>query len=246
MVDDYFGTRVADPYRWMEDLNAPEVEAMGRRRKCGDGEVPRGMPVRDELKTRITELWNYPKITVPHFEGGRWFYTRNTGLQRQSVVYVATRSTAPSGSSSIRTRCRLTDRSRCHMGAIARRTLHRCTASPKADPTGSCSTCGSLPTERPAGRHSMGEVQRQRVDERRQGLLLRPLSRAAGRQGARSGGPRQEDLLPRDRHAAVGRPPDLRAPRRADAVPRCRDRRDRAAISSSRRTKGRATRTSCS
>ena len=45
------------------------------------------LPVRDVLKKRITELWNYPKVTMPRYEGRHWFYSRNSGLQRQSVVF---------------------------------------------------------------------------------------------------------------------------------------------------------------
>jgi len=86
-VDTYFGAKVADPYRWMEDLNSPELK------QWIDGENKitfnylDGLPVRDALKTRITALYNYPRVTAPRYEGRHWFYNRNTGLQRQSVVY---------------------------------------------------------------------------------------------------------------------------------------------------------------
>ena len=69
-----------------------------------------------------------------------------------------------------------------------------------------------------ARRDSLGEIQQPGLDRRRQRLLLRPLSGAASRAGARGGGTRQENLLSRARHAAVGRPPDLRTEGRAGAI----------------------------
>jgi prolyl oligopeptidase len=87
VVDTYFGTRVADPYRWMEDLNAPEVKTWVDAENAVTFKYLDALPLRDTLKTRITELWNYPKITAPRYVGRHWFYNRNSGLQRQSVVF---------------------------------------------------------------------------------------------------------------------------------------------------------------
>src|SRR5882724_12520197 len=86
-VDTYFGTKVADPYRWMEDLNAPEVKQWVDAENAVTFKYLDALPVRDTLKKRITELWNYPKVTPPQYEGRHWFYNRNSGLQRQSVVF---------------------------------------------------------------------------------------------------------------------------------------------------------------
>jgi prolyl oligopeptidase len=86
--DNYFGTTVADPYRWMEDLNSPELKAwIDAENALAFGYLD-ALPQRDALKARITELWNYPKVTPPRYEGGQWFYNRNTGLQRQSLVFM--------------------------------------------------------------------------------------------------------------------------------------------------------------
>ena len=90
VVDDYFGTTVADPYRWMEDLNAPDVKQWVDAENAVTFKYLDGLPVRDQLRKRITDLWNYPKVSVPTFQGGRWFYARNSGLQRQSVWYART------------------------------------------------------------------------------------------------------------------------------------------------------------
>ena len=87
VVEDYFGTKIADPYRWMEDLNAPEVKAWVDAENAVTAKYLDALPQRDALKKRITELWNYPKVTPPRYEGRHWFYNRNTGLQRQSVVF---------------------------------------------------------------------------------------------------------------------------------------------------------------
>lgn len=87
VVDTYFGTKVADPYRWMEDLNAPEVKQWVDAENAVTFTYLDALPQRTALKARITELWNYPKVTTPRYEGRRWFYNRNSGLQRQSVVF---------------------------------------------------------------------------------------------------------------------------------------------------------------
>ncbi len=87
VVDTYFGTRIADPYRWMEDLNAAEVKQWVDAENAVTSRYLDAVPMREVLKKRITELWNYPKVTPPRYEGRHWFYNRNTGLQRQSVVF---------------------------------------------------------------------------------------------------------------------------------------------------------------
>ncbi len=86
-VDNYFGTHVADPYRWMEDLNSPELKQWIDAENAIAFKYLGGLPVRDALKARITELYNYRRATAPRFVGRHWFYNRNSGLQRQSVVF---------------------------------------------------------------------------------------------------------------------------------------------------------------
>jgi len=88
VIDDYFGTKVADPYRWMEDLNSPELKQWVDAENALAFAYLNALPQRDALKARITELSNYAKVTPPQYEGGRWFYSRNSGLQRQSVVFM--------------------------------------------------------------------------------------------------------------------------------------------------------------
>jgi len=86
-VDNYFGTTIADPYRWMEDLNSPELKRWIDAENAVTFKYLDALPVRDALKTRITELYNYPRVTAPRFVGRHYFYSRNTGLQKQSVVF---------------------------------------------------------------------------------------------------------------------------------------------------------------
>jgi prolyl oligopeptidase len=86
-VETYFGTKVADPYRWMEDLNSSELKQWIEAENAVTFKYLDALPVRDTLKTRITELYNYPRMTTPRYVGRHWFYSRNSGLQRQSVVF---------------------------------------------------------------------------------------------------------------------------------------------------------------
>src|SRR6185369_4146906 len=87
VVDDYFGAKIADPYRWMEDLNAKDVADWVAAENALSSSYLAALPMRDVLKRRITELWNYPKVSVPFREGGRLFYRKNNGLERQSRVF---------------------------------------------------------------------------------------------------------------------------------------------------------------
>ncbi len=95
VVDEYFGQKIADPYRWMEELDSPEVKRWVDAENAVTFKYLESLPAREELRRRITELWNYPRVSVPRYEGGRWFYSRNTGLQRQAVMYGRTSLAGP-------------------------------------------------------------------------------------------------------------------------------------------------------
>ncbi len=90
VVDDYGATRIADPYRWLEDLDSPEVAAWVAAQNAVTFAHLDTLPLRDRLKRRLTELWDYPRTSLPVIEGGRLFYAKNTGLQRQAPIYVRT------------------------------------------------------------------------------------------------------------------------------------------------------------
>src|SRR5262245_1746624 len=89
-IDDYHGVKVADPYRWLEDLNAEEtkawVEAQNRLISGYLAEVP----ARDRLKQRLTALSNYERYDVLFKRSGRYFFLKNDGLQNQSILYTMT------------------------------------------------------------------------------------------------------------------------------------------------------------
>ncbi len=86
-VDDYHGTRIADPYRPLEDPDSPETRAWVEAENKVTAAFLEAIPAREAIKKRLTELWNYEKFGVPDQEGGRYFYTRNSGLQNQGVLY---------------------------------------------------------------------------------------------------------------------------------------------------------------
>ena len=88
-TDDYHGTKVADPYRWLEDDNSTETKAWVQAENKVTFDYLNQIPERAKIKARLTELWNYEKYTAPSKEGKRYFYSKNDGLQNQSVLYVA-------------------------------------------------------------------------------------------------------------------------------------------------------------
>lgn len=87
--DDYHGTRIADPYRWLEDTDAPETRQWIEAQNQVTEQYLGAIPQRAAIVRRLTELWNFPRWTSPTRRGSRYFYFRNTGLQNQSVMYVA-------------------------------------------------------------------------------------------------------------------------------------------------------------
>ena len=94
VVDDYFGTKLPDPYRWMEDLDSKDTADWVAAQNEVSFDYLAKLPMRERFKQRITELWDYPKVGLPVREGGRMFYQKNTGLQRQSPLYMRASLTA--------------------------------------------------------------------------------------------------------------------------------------------------------
>jgi prolyl oligopeptidase len=88
-VDDYSGTKVADPFRWLEAIESPAVATWIKNQNAVTMPYLESLQGRDIFKNRITALYNYARTSAPFFEGGRWFFVKNTGLQRQSVWYSA-------------------------------------------------------------------------------------------------------------------------------------------------------------
>lgn len=87
VTDDYHGTQVADPYRWLEDDNSEETKAWVIEQNKVTTDYLSKIPFRDKVKKRLEELWNYPKYSSPFKEGEYYYFFKNDGLQNQSVAY---------------------------------------------------------------------------------------------------------------------------------------------------------------
>ena len=87
-IDEYHGVRVADPYRWLEDTDAPAVKEWIEEQNRLTFSYLAEIPEREAIHKRLTQLWNYERYGLPQRRGGRYFYTRNDGLQNQSVLYM--------------------------------------------------------------------------------------------------------------------------------------------------------------
>ena len=87
-IDDYFGTKIADPYRALEELDSPETKAWVQAENELTDSVVGAMPERAAVRQRLTELWNYARVGVPFREANWYFFTKNDGLQNQSPLYV--------------------------------------------------------------------------------------------------------------------------------------------------------------
>jgi prolyl oligopeptidase len=89
-VDDYHGIKVADPYRWLEDDNSAETLAWVKAENEVTFRYLEQIPYRSRLKQRLQELYNYPKYSIPSRSGAYYLWSKNDGLQNQSVLYVQT------------------------------------------------------------------------------------------------------------------------------------------------------------
>lgn len=89
-VDTYFGEQVADPYRWLENDSSAQTAAWVKAENAVTDAYLRKIPFRGKLLKRLTEVANYGKISAPSYqkENGKWYFSRNNGLQNQSVIYV--------------------------------------------------------------------------------------------------------------------------------------------------------------
>ncbi|RUO22924.1 S9 family peptidase [Aliidiomarina minuta] len=87
--DNYHGTEVADPYRWLEQLQSDAVRGWVREQNELSLPYLQNLNERDQIKNRLTQLWNYERIETPFRKGDRYFHFRNDGLQNQPVLYVS-------------------------------------------------------------------------------------------------------------------------------------------------------------
>jgi prolyl oligopeptidase len=89
------GERIPDPYRWLEAIDRPEVAAWVGAQNAVSLPYLAALPGRDHFHARITELYDFSRMSIPYWRGGRWYYSRNTGLQRQNVWYSRASLDAP-------------------------------------------------------------------------------------------------------------------------------------------------------
>jgi prolyl oligopeptidase len=87
-VDDYFGTKVEDPYRWLEEMNSPETQQWINTQLEVTDKYLSSIEFRPQLKARFTGLWNYERYSQPRKEGDYYVFNKNDGLQEQDVVYM--------------------------------------------------------------------------------------------------------------------------------------------------------------
>ena len=86
--DDYHGTKVTDPYRWLEDDNAAETKDWVKKQNDVTFGYLEKIPFREAIKSKITTLWDFEKFGSPFKEGSKYYFYRNSGLQNQAVLYV--------------------------------------------------------------------------------------------------------------------------------------------------------------
>ncbi len=87
VIEDYHGTKVADPYRWLENPASADTLAWVETQNAITSQYISAIPARAKIQARMTALWDYPKYSVPVKRGDRYFFHKNTGLQDQSVLY---------------------------------------------------------------------------------------------------------------------------------------------------------------
>ncbi len=87
-VTDYHGTKVPDPYRWMEDIDSPATRAWVEAEGKLTQDYLAKIPGRDAIAQRLKQIWNYERWSAPQKHGQNWFYTHNDGLQNQAVLFV--------------------------------------------------------------------------------------------------------------------------------------------------------------
>ena len=87
-VDDYHGSKIADPYRWLEDTDSPQTKAWVEAQNRVTFGYLASIPERATIRNRITQVWNYPRYEVPEKFDDRLFFSENTGLQNQGIFFV--------------------------------------------------------------------------------------------------------------------------------------------------------------
>src|SRR6185437_7527924 len=87
VIENYHGTDVADPYRWLENPKDEDVQHWVDEQNEKTKSYLATFDGRDHVKEKLTNLWNYPKFSVPQKEGEYYYFQKNDGLQNQPVIY---------------------------------------------------------------------------------------------------------------------------------------------------------------
>ncbi|OYW95041.1 MAG: S9 family peptidase, partial [Alishewanella sp. 32-51-5] len=87
VVDTYFGTQVADPYRWLEDDRSSDTEAWVKAQNQTTFDYLKQIPFRDQIRDKLQQAWNYERVGAPFKEGDYTYFYKNDGLQNQFVLY---------------------------------------------------------------------------------------------------------------------------------------------------------------
>ena len=182
VIDDYHGTRVPDPYRWLEDADAPETRVWIEAENRLTAGYLAAIPYREAIRRRLTELWDYPKFGAPFHKGGRYFFFKNDGLQNQAVLYTQSSLTGEP-------RTLLDPNLLSADGTVALSTLavaedgklvaYGTSASGSDWEEFRVRERGDRPG--PARPPALDQVLGRQLDSRRQGILLQPLSGARSR-----------------------------------------------------------------
>lgn len=94
-VDTYFGEKIADPYRWLENDTAEDTKAWVKEQNAVTFDYLSKIPYRGKIRERLSEIWNFEKMSAPYLKGKRYFYTRNNGMQNQSVLFTKSSLNGP-------------------------------------------------------------------------------------------------------------------------------------------------------
>ena len=94
-IDTYHGTHVADPYRWLENIDSPQTRAWVEAEGKLSSDYLHAIPGRQSIVERLTQIWNFERWSAPEHAGSTWLYSHNNGLQNQSVVMAAADPAAP-------------------------------------------------------------------------------------------------------------------------------------------------------
>ena len=85
-IDDYFGTKISDPYRWLEKLDSDETRDWIKQQNNFTEDYLSKIKIRDKIKKRLTDMWNYPKSSIPFKKGNYYYQFKNEGLQNHSIL----------------------------------------------------------------------------------------------------------------------------------------------------------------